>query len=71
MAMICKNSVSECTGCMMCQEAPKPMYRCDCCGNDICDGEEYVRLSFGGISYAICSDCISDNKFHAGEDDWL
>lgn len=66
-SMICKNRVSECTGCMMCQEGPDIVFQCDSCGDSIFDGEKYVEIFVGGRSFIVCEACIAEGSGIAGE----
>lgn len=67
MAMICKNSVSECTGCMMCQDGQDSVFQCDSCGDSIFDGEKYVEIFVGRRGFIICEACIAEGSGIAGE----
>lgn len=51
MALICKNGLSECSGCTRCTETD--IY-CALCKERICDGERYL-LYLGAV---ICSSCF-------------
>lgn len=53
MAMVCIDGVSECTGCMQCYEAPKPVKWCCECGRAIYELDTYYDI-FEDI---YCEDC--------------
>lgn len=56
MAMKCINGVSECCGCMSCQEYNEHILRCDDCNGEICYGDDYYDID----DHVICSDCINN-----------